>query len=80
MGMFKVKKKIETKLERYKWKKKQQQKNKDYQQLLMLPIKIRLLGIAVFTNVIEFRDLPNAKRDLKSAFFLRVLLRKFFPL
>ena len=80
MGMFKVKKKIETKLERYKWKKKQQQKNKVYQQLLMLPIKIRLLGIAVFTNVIEFRDLPNAKRDLKSAFFLRVLLRKFFPL
>ena len=46
----------------------------------MLPIKIRLLGIAVFTNVIEFRDLPNAKRDLKSAFFMRVLLRKFFPL
>ena len=46
----------------------------------MLPIKIRLLGIAVFTIVIEFRDLPNAKRDLKSAFFLRVLLRKFFPL
>ena len=80
MGMFKVKKKIETKLERYKWKKKQQQKNKVYQQLLMLPIKIRLLGIAVFTNVIEFRDLPNAKRDLKSAFFLRVLLRIFFPL
>ena len=80
MGMFKVKKKIETKLERYKWKKKQQQNNKVYQQLLMLPIKIRLLGIAVFTNVIEFRDLPNAKRDLKSAFFLRVLLRKFFPL
>ena len=80
MGMLKVKKKIETKLERYKWKKKQQQKNKAYQQLLMLPIKIRLLGIAVFTNVIEFRDLPNAKRDLKSAFFLRVLLRKFFPL
>ena len=79
MGMFKVKKKLKQSLKDTNEKKKQQQKNKVYQQLLMLPIKIRLLGIAVFTNVIEFRDLPNAKRDLKSAFFLRVLLRKFFP-
>ena len=45
----------------------------------MLPIKTRLLRIAVFTIKIEFRDLPNARRDLK-AFFLRVLSRKFFPL
>ena len=79
MGMFKVKKKLKQSLKDTN-EKKQKQKNKVYQQLLMLPIKIRLLGIAVFTNVIEFRDLPNAKRDLKSAFFLRVLLRKFFPL
>ena len=72
------KKKIETKLERYKWKKKQ--KKKVYKQLLMLSIKTKLLGTAVFTIKIEFRDLPNARRDLKLAFFLRVLSRKFFPL
>ena len=79
MGMFKVKKKkLKQSLKGTNEKKKQ--KKKVYKQLLMLSIKTRLLGTAVFTIKIEFRDLPNARRDLKLAFFLRVLSRKFFPL